>query len=61
MSRPLRILLWALVIVVVVVVLFTYVFPWVETWQQDPTFGAASGVLSPLRDAGTSWPDQLAR
>jgi hypothetical protein len=49
MSRPLRILLWALVIVVVVVVLFTYVFPWVETWQQDPTFGDASGVVPLLR------------
>jgi lipopolysaccharide export LptBFGC system permease protein LptF len=39
MARPLRILLWALVIVVAVVVLFTWVFPWVESWQQDPTFG----------------------
>jgi lipopolysaccharide export LptBFGC system permease protein LptF len=39
MTRPLRILLWALVIVVAVVVLFTWVFPWVESWQQDPTFG----------------------
>jgi hypothetical protein len=39
MSRPLRIVLWAVVIAVAVVILFTYVFPWVESWQQDPTFG----------------------
>jgi hypothetical protein len=39
MSRPLRIVLWALLIAAVVVVLFTWVFPWVESWQQDPTFG----------------------
>lgn len=51
MSRPVRIVLWVVVIAIAVVVLFTYVFPWVETWQQDPTFGDALGAGRTLRSA----------
>lgn len=46
MSRPVRIVLWLLLIAVAVVVLFTWVFPWVETWQQDPTLGAVTVRVS---------------
>jgi hypothetical protein len=38
-ARPVRIVVWAVVVVLAVVVLFTWVFPWVESWQQDPTLG----------------------
>lgn len=30
-------LIWAVVIVAAVIVLFLWVFPWVESLQQDPT------------------------
>ena len=38
--RVLRALVWAVVIAAVVFVLFTWVFPWVESMQQDPTMAA---------------------
>ncbi|MEX2550441.1 MAG: hypothetical protein WD638_09455 [Nitriliruptoraceae bacterium] len=37
--------LLTLVIAVAIVVLFTWVFPWVESMQQDPTLGAAAQLL----------------
>jgi len=37
--RWLRGIVVAVLIVVAVVVLFTWVFPWVESLQQDPTIG----------------------
>lgn len=39
--------LWTVMIVVAVVVLFTWVFPWVESMQQDPTIGALSRAAGP--------------
>ena len=42
MSMVIKVLIWTLVIGVSVVVLFTWVFPWVESLQQDPTLGAAT-------------------
>ena len=41
-------LVLTVVIVVAIAVLFTWVFPWVESMQQDPTLGAmAHRVLLP--------------
>lgn len=42
MPKVVKWLLWAIVIAVAVVVLFTWVFPWVESMQQDPTLGLAA-------------------
>jgi lipopolysaccharide export LptBFGC system permease protein LptF len=39
--RWLKAVLWAVVIVAAVFVLFTWVFPWVEDRQQDPTIDAS--------------------
>ena len=39
MSRRSRLVLVALLVALAVVVLFTWVFPWVERQQQDPTVG----------------------
>lgn len=47
MPKVVKWLLWAIVIAVAVVVLFTWVFPWVESMQQDPTLGSI--VTLPLR------------
>lgn len=44
---PLRTVLWVLVVLAVVVTLFTWVFPWVESLQQDPTIGAVQALLDP--------------
>ncbi len=45
MPRGLRIGLIVVLAVVVLYVLFTVVFPWVETYLEDPTVGAAA-ILS---------------
>lgn len=37
-------LLWAVAIAAAVVVLFLWVFPWVESLQQDPTMGLAASA-----------------
>ena len=42
MPMLIKVLIWTLVIGVSVVVLFTWVFPWVESLQQDPTLGAGA-------------------
>jgi hypothetical protein len=34
-----KIALWVIVIAAAIVVLFGWVFPWVESLQQDPTMG----------------------
>lgn len=39
-------IVWLVVVAVAVVVLFTWVFPWVESIQQDPTLGVAAGHVS---------------
>jgi polyferredoxin len=39
--RWLKAVIWVIVIAVAVVVLFQWVFPWVESLQQDPTLDAA--------------------
>lgn len=39
LPTPVRVLLWVVLIAVAIVVLFTWVFPWVESIQQDPTLG----------------------
>ena len=46
MSRSIRVALVVLLAAVAVVVLFTWVFPWVERQQQDPTIGTAQLILS---------------
>lgn len=44
MSRPLRMLLVALVLLAAVALLFTVVFPWVDrTFVTDPVLGLLSG------------------
>ena len=40
--RWVRPVVLTLVIVLAVVVLFMWVFPWVESMQQDPTLGAVA-------------------
>ena len=40
MPTAVKVLLWTLVIAVAIVILFGWVFPWVESMQQDPTLGA---------------------
>ena len=40
-GRWLRAVLLVLLVALAVVVLFLWVFPWVESIQQDPTLGAA--------------------
>lgn len=56
--RVRKALVLTVVIVVAVVVLFTWVFPWVESIQQDPTIGAAGrqGLVASVAPL-----DQLAR
>jgi bacteriorhodopsin len=44
-------LLWAVVIAAAVVVLFLWVFPWVESLQQDPTMGTDADALAVVHDA----------
>lgn len=39
--------LWTVMVAAAVVVLFTWVFPWVESMQQDPTIGALSRAAGP--------------
>lgn len=39
MPTAVKVLLWTLVIAVAIVILFGWVFPWVESMQQDPTLG----------------------
>ena len=46
MNRFVRVALVVLLVALVVVVLFTWVFPWVERQQQDPTIGIAQLILS---------------
>lgn len=42
-----KLVLWALVIAICVVVLFTWVFPWIESLQQDPTIASLQVLLAP--------------
>jgi lipopolysaccharide export LptBFGC system permease protein LptF len=42
--RWLRVLVWLLVTALAVVVLFTWVFPWVESFQQDPRIEAQASL-----------------
>jgi len=44
MGRVTKILMWVVLIAAAVVVLFTWVFPWVERMQQDPTMGIDAPV-----------------
>ena len=39
LARPVRILILAILAAIVVVLLFTVVFPWVETYLENPTLG----------------------
>lgn len=39
----LKALLWVVLVAVAIVVLFTWVFPWVESLQQNPTLGVVHG------------------
>jgi lipopolysaccharide export LptBFGC system permease protein LptF len=43
----LKVLLWVIAIAIAVVVLFTWVFPWVEAQQQDPTMGFVQLLRAP--------------
>ena len=39
LPKAVKVLLWTVVIALAIVVLFGWVFPWVESMQQDPTLG----------------------
>lgn len=41
LPKLLRIVLGVLLIAVAIVILFVWVFPWVESIQQDPTIGSS--------------------
>jgi hypothetical protein len=43
----LKVLLWVVAIAIAIVVLFTWVFPWVEAQQQDPTMGSVQLLRAP--------------
>lgn len=47
MPKAVKVLVWIVAIAVAVVVLFLWVFPWVESLQQDPTIGSSQLVRLP--------------
>jgi hypothetical protein len=44
-ATPVKLLLWVVLLALAIVALFTWVFPWVESWQQDPSIGTAAQLL----------------